>query len=280
MSAASHLLGISSGKVTGIEFWPPFGRLVYADDDLDLLYPGVGRALIETTERPPEDIYPLRITIEQMHEFNFRVREIYASFLGSSVRHSYPDELHSFPEDESMLHAWPGAAIYNEGVDGGAMHAGINIAFPKQFAPNTPEFSSNPSRHIAFPNDLAFPVLCSGKISYTWGPEVSGETTGPAAAYFFDGHVYPYIRLEWLMSNGPSIPGSLQSNVATYQYVSARIDTGFAVQVFDWGRVPIYQYFAGTPVAGGTLLNDESITATRFFTYGGLWDEETGARVL
>jgi hypothetical protein len=210
-----------------------------------------------------------------MHWLNWRVASIglRGGYFNDFPRHSWPGSTNQLPSDERRLLGFPGCAIYDDSPD---LHNYFTccLGFPMHTIRH--DALNNPTGYINLPTGLANPVLTDSLIFPNWqffigaGPNGENILTTPAACLFGEEKVYPFVRVEWFVP----IENSIYSTV---QWVSeSSRDTGKRMHFFDWGvSAPIYQFWAGSP-PDATLTDDVYMEATEFFSYGGIYDRQTG----
>ena len=198
--------------------------------------------------------FPLCITPEQWHWFNFRVKEI-TSTVWSGAKFYFEDSSGIFlapPTDETQLIKYPGAFYHKQtpAPDLTITDWSIGIPMVKFFGPH--DISCYPVSNTSFP-DLVNPPA--------WPLTFRSATVGNDAGYFTPNGIYPYIRFAKYANSSSQISTSqidLPTNAAF----------GGFIELFDWGRIPYYAYRGGSPIVPENI----SIEVGSFWTYNGTYN--------
>ena len=277
MPRAVHLLGLDQAGSNGREFWPLMYSVNYSESDIALEYPYGIDALKVTDRQPTSSAHLFGITKRQMHWLNFRVREIVITggFGAASARHAWAGTRANFPSDERLLAGWPGCAIFDTGDEPGGTNWSLCLGYPM----HTVVHGLSGGNEIDLPTGRSCPVLCDAIIYPNFisiGLPETAYLRNPPAAYFYDGKVWPYFRLEW---RGVGT-NSIFSTVA-WESTGGRRETGYYVHLFDWDvRLPIWEFWGTEDPPAPTLEEDVSLQAASFFTYGGLYHPTTGKALV
>ncbi len=226
--------------------------------------------------------YPLMITPEQWHWFNFRVRSFQSTGWWAGKFHFSVDappfgstnrfEPSVGPGSEQELILWPGAYYLDSRSSPGFFDADnydhrCCIGMPM-------------SRELEFNNATYYPVNYRGS-DYTgynaidWPltyQVVPGGSSGSVAAYFTPDGVWPHI---YFYARDPFEAFGVWGD--TY-FSTENGGSGWSaagnIQLFDWGGVPYYFNPAGT----GRVWTPQDITVSvsSYWTYGGLYNGATG----
>ena len=170
------------------EFWPQLGAITYSEGDTLGDAPFFSPKLANSRVDPRDDSHPFKVTIAQMHEFNFRVRQVrifegeFNNTRGTYERHFFIGQAVRFPEigEENLLAGFVGCSVFDEVLGQGFI--GLNIGYIRNFI--VPDWQTNPNA-IIYPSGK-FPVLCDYELISTIYPLPGWDTPQiPLACAFY-----------------------------------------------------------------------------------------------
>lgn len=274
MSRAVQLLGLAESDVlNGQEFWPQMGALTYSDSDLNNDFPFFTPKLANARTDPREfgdSFFPFKVTISQMHAFNFRVEQVRLwtqnGYLNNVYyRHNFPTMDVPFPKngEEQLLAGWPGCSIW----DADNLDVGINIGYIQNFQ----ERDANAANYIPYPTGN-FPVLCASHAFATFsglpGPDFdTGQNYfQPLACQFWRSCAYPFTRLEFQGTQG-QVFSTVLYDLRNLSSPVGR-DTGRKFRVDGWdGAATIWEYYTTETPPTPELEGDVYLSPFSFYTY-------------
>jgi len=221
--------------------------------------------------------YPLRITPQQWHKFNFLIRELEVSGApaqndgGSKWADSYANTVQ--PVDETELLKFPGLWWRKYVAAQEYMTFGVGIP--------SDAYGVAPDTEV-FPFASTYPVVVTDWTFASGLSNLFGDhelvSLNQRSVLFAGGWLSPYLKY-FLQYRSPwgnptrlftGSPSRIGFGPPSTEYIS----TGFALKFLDWGSVPLtMERQIGDPV---TITSDIVFTASKHWTYNGLYNEITG----
>lgn len=296
MSRAVH--GVGKWSASGIGNIPAIYCPAYTGDTqapTDVTYTGlqeVSEPFAMTAEAAsdpsaiPDFFYPLALTQQQWHEFNWRVQ--YIEVVGAPVLDNTYERHHvkyftstgneaAFPSDEKRLLYFPCGMVHDTSASPDSLIFGVG-------------FVINDTLPITdvLPFEETWPVKMYDYITHSPTLNIAGGISlyrqSIGAVIYYNGMVYPFILFEISSSNFPGFGG--QPALLTTNFFRPTpatgdvIDTGFEL-VLPWGSIPLWiQRTDISALAGHNITSDITVSFFRYFTYSGVWRATTGEQLL
>lgn len=262
MPDANHLLGTRDEDNNPIGMtYPVFAPARDGDEDRGLDALTTKQTRLIPYEAQFADRCPLEITLEQWHEFLYRIRTVSVSGFGEAdgefAKWNFDNQ---GPADETTVPQFPGLLVSSAaGLSGFVLGIG----------------------HTTFGSSNPLPIggleVYSGDVfeySGTVGSSGAEQWRSVPFAMYRESSVFPLIYLDATIDEDVPVEAPVTGHWQILGFSASVIGT---LTLFDWGSIPIVGH-RPTSGDGGLTLN-VTVSAASYWSYGGKWDESTGERL-